>query len=96
MSDYRTKFSSRKSVFEQAKNDILNEIDDKKQTKDKSFLGLEEQADASVEISTEVDTSHIFSSFTKGIHLFHFGKQQHKSDKAKGQAKKMNSFGMGK
>ena len=50
VSAVRSKFNSRKSVFDEAKDEILQDLD-KKSTKDKSFIGLEEKADESIEIS---------------------------------------------
>lgn len=47
VSALRSKFSSRKSVFDQAKEEILNDLD-KKTTADKSLIALEENADATI------------------------------------------------
>jgi len=82
VSALRSKFNSRKSVFDEAKDEILNDLD-KKATTDKSLIGLEEKADESIEISESEQSEHIFSGLFNGLQLFHFGQHHNKDKKLK-------------
>ena len=87
----RSKFHSRPQVFNKAQEKILKKLDDKEQPQggksDRSFLGLEEQSEADVEIAETMESENIFSTFMNGFH-FNFGASNEKKKDKKNKEKK--------